>query len=97
MTSALLADLPVRLVIALGRTVKQAFGEFLARLAELAPLEGSAFELAAGIGLSRLFAAGGGWAQNLAKTKTNGPTPDTLRHRLRHALSRREYEASLQR
>ena len=40
MTSALLADLPVRLVIALGRTVKQAFGELLARLAELAPLAG---------------------------------------------------------
>jgi predicted KAP-like P-loop ATPase len=86
LASALLGELARALGDRLGSDVKQAFGQLLQRLAELAPLAGSAFELAAGAGISRLFSAGGTWADRLAKTMTTGPTLEALRDKLRGAL-----------
>ena len=86
LASALLGELARALGDRLGKDVKQAFGELLARLAELAPIAGSAFEFAAGFGVSRLFSAGGTWARNLANTMTTGPTLDALRQKLRKSL-----------
>lgn len=86
LASALLGELARSLGDRLGKDVRKAFGELLARLAQLAPVAGAAFELAAGVKASGLFSSSGKWASNLGNTLTKGPTLDALRDKLRTAL-----------
>lgn len=86
LATALLGELARALGDHLGKDVRQAFGELLKRLAELAPIAGSALDFASGVKFSSLVSAGGAWARDLSTRMTSGPTLDALRQRLRNAL-----------
>ena len=85
---ALLSELARALGEKLGDEVREAFAALLQRLSELLPVAGAAIDLAAGVGIGKLLAAGGKWSKAIAARMSTGPTIDALRTQLRSILSK---------
>jgi predicted KAP-like P-loop ATPase len=86
LASALLAELARALGDKLGSDVNKAFKLLLIRLAQFAPLAGSAFDWVTSAGVGGIFSNSAKVARNIADQMTDGPTLDELRERLRNAL-----------
>ncbi|RDV04989.1 KAP family P-loop NTPase fold protein [Undibacter mobilis] len=88
MAVALLSEMARVLGERLGDDVRRAFAAVLQRLSELAPVAGGALELAtAGVGLGKVFSAGGNWSGAVARELSTGPSLYELREKLRTILA----------